>query len=145
MKSDDRLIYQLSIAQRALRDYTHASLSKAGMNLTIAQAGVLFMLKKKDMCTMSEIGRVVDIDNSAVTRLIDHLEKNGLVERQVDRDNRRAILIRITPKGIESIEKAGKIIRSINEEVKTGFSSEEMEAYKKVISGIIEKFKGRQI
>jgi DNA-binding MarR family transcriptional regulator len=141
MKSDDRLIYQLSVAQRALRDYTHAALAKADVKLNIAQAGILFLLEQKDMRNMSELGKIVDIDNSAVTRLIDYLEKNGLVERKVDSDNRRAILIHITPKGIEVMENAKKIIRGINEEVKQGFTPEEIETYQKVLNGILEKFK----
>jgi MarR family transcriptional regulator, multiple antibiotic resistance protein MarR len=141
MKSDDRLIYQLSIAQRTLRDYTHAALSKLEVKLTMAQAGILFLLKQKDMRNMSELGKIVDVDNSAVTRLIDYLEKYGLVERQVAPDNRRAILIHITPKGIEAIDNAKKIVRSINEEVKKGFTPEEIETYQKVLKGILEKFK----
>ena len=143
MKSDDRLIYQLSVAQRTLRDYTHAAFSKAGLSLTIAQAGILFWLQQKDMRPMSELGRIVRIDNSAVTRLIDNLEKNELVERHVARDNRRSILIHITPKGIAAITKAKKIVSSINEEVKKGFTPDEIETYKKVLSEIVEKFKTR--
>jgi DNA-binding MarR family transcriptional regulator len=140
MNTDDRLIYHLSIAQRTLRDYTHAAFSNAGLHLTIAQAGILFLLQQKNRRTMSELGRMVRIDNSAVTRLIDHLEKNDLVERHVDRDNRRAIFIQITPKGIAVIDKAKRIVSSINEEVKRGFTSEEIDTYKKVLGGIVEKF-----
>jgi len=143
MTTDDRLIYQLSVAQRTLRDHTHAAFSKAGLHLTIAQAGILFLLQQKNKRTMSELGRTVRIDNSAVTRLIDRLERDDLVERHVARDNRRAIFINITPKGIAVIDKAKRIVSSINEEVKKGFTLEEIETYKKVLSGIVEKFKTR--
>ncbi|MCX5827379.1 MAG: MarR family transcriptional regulator, partial [Deltaproteobacteria bacterium] len=87
MTDDDRLIYLTSMAQQTLVHHTNAALSKAGLKVTTAQAGVLFFLKEKYMCIMSEIGQVFDIDNSAVTRLIDRLEKNGFVKRQVPPEN----------------------------------------------------------
>jgi len=101
MTNDDRLIYLTSMAQQTLMHYTNAALSKAELKVTTTQAGTLFFLKQKDMCMMSEIGEVFNINNSAVTRLIDRLEKNGLVKRRVPPENRRAILICITPEGLE--------------------------------------------
>lgn len=141
MTDDDRLIYLTLMAQQTLVHHTNAALSKAGLKVTTAQAGVLFFLKEKYMCIMSEIGQVFDIDNSAVTRLIDRLEKNGFVKRQVPPENRRAILIGITPEGIEEGEKAGMIIRAINGKIKEGFAPEEVESYKRILKGILEKFK----
>jgi DNA-binding MarR family transcriptional regulator len=141
MADNDRLIYLTSMAQQTLMHYTNAALSKAELKVTTAQAGILFFLKQKDMCMMSEIGEVFNIDNSAVTRLIDRLEKNGLVKRQVPPENRRAILICITPEGLEEEKKAQMIIRSINGKIKEGFTPKEVESYKKILNGILEKFK----
>jgi len=143
MTSDDRLIYLLSMAQQTMKDYTNAALSKAGVELTMTQAGILFLLKHKDMRTMSELGEVFDIDNSAVTRLVDRLEKNGIVERQTAPGDRRAYLVHMTPKGLDSLEKAKKIIMSVNEDLRKGFTSEEVEAYKKILRSILERFKVR--
>jgi DNA-binding MarR family transcriptional regulator len=141
MADDDRLIYLTSMAQQTLMHYTNAALLQAGLKVTTAQAGILFFLKQKDMCMMSEIGQVFNIDNSAVTRLIDRLEKNGLVKRQFPPENRRAILFRITPEGLEEGKKAQTIIRAINGKIKVGFTPEEVAAYTKILNGILEKFK----
>jgi DNA-binding MarR family transcriptional regulator len=143
MKPDDRLIYLLSVAQQTMKEYTNAALSKAGVELTMTQAGMLFLLKRKDMRTMSELGEVFDIDNSAVTRLVDRLEKNGIVERHPAPGDRRAFLIHMTPKGLESLEKAKKIIMAVNEELRRGFTPEEVESYKKILKSILERFKAR--
>jgi len=141
MINDDRLIYLTSMAHQTLMHYTNTVLSKAGLKVTTAQAGTLFLLKQKNMCMMSEIGEVFNIDNSAVTRLIDRLEKNGLVKRRVPPENRRAILICITPEGLDEEKKAHMIIRSINSKIKEDFTSKEVESYKKILNGILEKFK----
>jgi DNA-binding MarR family transcriptional regulator len=141
MINDDRLIYLISMSHQTLMHYTNTALSKAGLKVTTAQAGTLFLLKQKNMCMMSEIGKVFNIDNSAVTRLIDRLEKNGLVKRLVPPENRRAILICITPEGLDEEKKAQMIIRSINSKIKEDFTSKEVESYKKILNGILEKFK----
>jgi DNA-binding MarR family transcriptional regulator len=141
MINDDRLIYLISMSHQTLMHYTNTALSKAGLKVTTAQAGTLFLLKQKNMCMMSEIGKVFNIDNSAVTRLIDRLEKNGLVKRRVPLENRRAILICITPEGLDEEKKAQMIIRSINSKIKEDFTSKEVESYKKILNGILEKFK----
>ena len=141
MINDDRLIYLTSMAHQTLMHYTNTVLSKAGLKVTTAQAGTLFLLKQKNMCMMSEIGEVFNIDNSAVTRLIDRLEKNGLVKRRVPLENRRAILICITLEGLDEEKKAHMIIRSINSKIKEDFTSKEVESYKKILNGILEKFK----
>ena len=141
MINDDRLIYLTSMAYQTLMHYTNTALSKAGLKVTTAQAGTLFLLKQKNMCMMSEIGKVFNIDNSAVTRLIDRLEKNGLVKRRVPPENRRAILICITPEGLEQEKKAQMIIRSINGKIKESFTPKEVASYKKILNGILEKFK----
>jgi len=143
MKSDDRLIYLLSVAQQTMKDYTNTALSKAGVELTMTQAGILFFLKRQDMLTMSELGEVFDIGNSAVTRLVDRLEKNGLVERHPAPGDRRAFRIHITPKGLESLENAKKIIMSVNDELRRGFAPEEVETYKRILKSIVERFKAR--
>ena len=143
LKSDDRLIYLLSVAQQTMKEYTNTALSKAGVELTMTQAGMLFLLKQKDMRTMSELGGIFDIDNSAVTRLVDRLEKNGIVERHPAPGDRRAFLIHMTPKGLESLEKAKKVIMGVNEELRRGFTPEEVEVYKKVLKSILERFKSR--
>ena len=143
MKPDDRLIYLLSLAQQTMKEYTNTALSRAGVELTMTQAGILFLLKQKDMRTMSELGEVFDVDNSAVTRLIDSLEKNGLVDWHDSHGDRRSILIHMTPRGLESLEKAKKVIMAVNEELRKGFTPEEVESYKKILKGILERFRAR--
>ena len=40
-----------------------------------------------------------------VTRLVDRLSRKGLVERERDTDDRRRIVCRITPAGLEMLER----------------------------------------
>ncbi|WP_342431525.1 MarR family transcriptional regulator [Neobacillus sp. FSL H8-0543] len=54
--------------------------------------------KKRDM-KVSEISRKLHVTPPTVTQIINILEKDGLVERSIDQDDRRAVRINITAKG----------------------------------------------
>jgi DNA-binding MarR family transcriptional regulator len=145
MSNDDRLIYLLSIAQQALKDHTNKTIADKGGKVTLAQAAILFLLRKQDGRYMSEMGQLIGVDNSAMTRLVDRLEKAGLVKRQIDPENRRAISILLTPAGREEAVGALTVIKSINEEIKKDYSPAEVDAFKKILGGILQKFKAPSI
>ena len=141
MIADDRLIFLLFRAQNKLKNYLRSRLTEADVRITVIQAGILFLLKQRDGRTMTELSQVLSTDNSAVTGLADRLEKLGLIVRKMAPNDRRAYLIHITPEGLEEIERAKGIIRSVNEEIKEGFSTEEINAFKKILNNLFERFK----
>lgn len=54
--------------------------------------------------TISQISAKLEVSNAAVTQMIDNLEKNGLVERVDDVNDRRITLVRLTKTGTESLK-----------------------------------------
>ena len=140
MIADDRLIFLLFRAQNKLKNYLRSQLTEADVRITVVQAGILFLLKQRDGRTMTELSQVLSTDNSAVTGLADRLEKLGLIVRKMAPNDRRAYLIYITPDGLKEIDRAKGVIRRVNEEIKEGFSTEEINAFKKVLNGMFERF-----
>ncbi len=137
---DDRLIFLLYRAQNKLQSHLRERLAAAGVRITPAQAGILFLLKQKDGRTMTELSEALSTDNSAVTGLVDRLEKLGCIIRTPCATDRRAYRIHITAEGFQEVEKAKEIIRKVNAEIQEGFSEQEIDAYRKVLVGIFEKF-----
>ena len=48
---------------------------------------------------MNELARLLDLDKSSVTGLVDRAERRGLVERAPSTADRRAVLVRLTDEG----------------------------------------------
>jgi len=140
MPPDDRLIYLLFTAQQKLRTYLKKMMTKENVRVTTAQAGILFLLKQKDGRTMSELSQILSIDNSTITGLVDRLEKTGLVRRNASPHDRRASHVFINPQGIEEVDKAKKVIRMVNQEIKNGFSVEEVESFNRILKSFFHKF-----
>lgn len=139
MVRDDRLIFLLSKAQHKLATYLKKSLSDHQVKITGVQTGILFLLQCK-ASTMTELSRELSIDNSAITGLVDRLERAGYAKREFNPADRRTYLISITPQGLTEIEKAKGVVHAVNAEIKTGFTEEEIETFKKVLNSLLTKF-----
>ena len=140
MPPDDRLIYLLFTAQQKLRTHLKRMMTKENVRVTTAQAGILFLLKQKDGRTMSELSQILSIDNSTITGLVDRLEKTGLVRRDASPHDRRASHVFINPQGMEEMDKAKRVIRMVNQEIKNGFSAEELESFNRILKSFFHKF-----
>jgi len=81
-----------------------------------AQYRVLGVLMKSGSQPISEIGRALYISKPYMTVLIDSLMEKGWIEREQDPDDRRVILVSITPNGKKHLRRAFEVYR---EDVKT--------------------------
>jgi DNA-binding MarR family transcriptional regulator len=140
MPKDDRLIFLVFTAQLKLKTYLKNVLSEAGVTITPAQSGILFLLKKKNGQTMSELTQVLSIDNSTLTGLVDRLERVGFVKRNAGTTDRRASHVFITDSGDEEIDRAQAVIRRVNEQIKADFTEREVEAFKKILQSFFVRF-----
>lgn len=90
----------------ALRRSLSDALAPSG--LTLQQFNVLRILRgagATPLPTLTIADRMVE-RTPGVTRILDRLEATGLVERERCPDDRRRVLIRITPRGLEALDRA---------------------------------------
>lgn len=106
---------------------THSAFNRAllthfknsNITLTKEQATVLGALWLDDGCSQQSLADKTYKDKPGITRLIDNLEKENLVERRPDSKDKRLNLIYLTQKGKE-IEKEvmENVNRTINDAIK---------------------------
>lgn len=138
---DDRLIFLISKAGHALKNYMKREGINEGVTISSAQAGMLMALKMRDGLPMNQLSEIISIDNAAVTRHVDDLERKGLARREPDAGDRRKTIIRIMPEGIAEAEKAKAVARRVNSMIKDGFTEQEIEIFKRILTSFFEKFK----
>jgi DNA-binding MarR family transcriptional regulator len=140
MPKDDRLIFLVFTAQQKLRTHLTNAMSEAGVAITPAQSGILFLLERKNGQTMSELTQALSIDNSTLTGLVDRLERTGFVKRNTGTADRRASHVFITDSGSEEISRAKTVIRRVNDQIKAEFKDEEIEAFRKILQSFFVRF-----
>jgi MarR family transcriptional regulator, lower aerobic nicotinate degradation pathway regulator len=74
-------------------------------DLSIVQTRLLGVLRDR-MPTMNELGRLLGLDKSSVTGLVDRAERRGLVMRAPSTRDRRAVLVSLTDHGRSLVSQA---------------------------------------
>jgi DNA-binding MarR family transcriptional regulator len=128
------------IAQFKLTNHLKLQFKAQGINISPGQMGILFLLEQQDLRPMSELSSILEIDNSAITRLVDRLEKSGLVRRESNPADRRQYLIGITGKGMQQTLEAQKISNAVNDKIREGFSDNEIAVFQRVMASFDHKF-----
>jgi DNA-binding MarR family transcriptional regulator len=74
----------------------------AAKDLSMIQTRLLGVLRDRDP-TMQELARLLDLDKSSVTGLVDRAEKREFVRRTPSPDDRRSIHVTLTPLGRRTV------------------------------------------
>lgn len=82
------LAFMISDAARLLR--TYADQQAAALGMTRAQWAVLVRLERAQGLKQGELAEMLDLQPITLTRLVDRLCDNGLIERRSDPHDRRA-------------------------------------------------------
>lgn len=99
--------FSLRVAMKKIDRCLSSELEYYGVS--IPQSFILYSLLEENGSTLKEVGNSTLIDSSSMTVLVDKLEKDNLVERKLDSQDRRAIRIYITDKGREVSKHVSKI------------------------------------
>jgi DNA-binding MarR family transcriptional regulator len=69
-------------------------------NTTLARFDLLAQLARKpDGATMSEVSELLMVSNGAITALVQKLEADGMIHREVDSEDRRTFRLRLSQEG----------------------------------------------
>ncbi|EJF91797.1 MarR family winged helix-turn-helix transcriptional regulator [Bartonella tamiae] len=101
LQDQEQLINLLLMVSRKLRILYDARIGQYG--LTLARARVLRVLKDHGKIYQKDLAHYLNIEHATIVRLIDALEIQGFVERDVSKEDRRAKYLDLTPKGHKMI------------------------------------------
>jgi DNA-binding MarR family transcriptional regulator len=101
-----------TLIDEVLREYEHLSTRMAdfsgptflGLDITMAQAKVLYLVRATGSIQMSDLVARLGVTIPTVTGIVDRLVERDLVVRRGTPDDRRRVLVEITPAGVELID-----------------------------------------
>ena len=91
---------------------------------------VLAALREKDGRRMGDLSATTSIEVSTLTRLVDNMEKEGLLARRRDASDTRAVLVQVTPAGKQLTRRIVPIAERYEKVALKGFGGAEAEALK---------------
>lgn len=139
MKKDRRLFFKINRVQKALFKFIEKELREK-LGVTPIQLGVLFYLRENNGCLLKDISQELDQNNSAVTTLVERMEKNGLLLKQVSKTDGRAFQVFSTQKGTEIAERGLPVIREFNSTLTNDISETELNTIHDFLDKAITRF-----
>lgn len=113
------------------------------IELTKEQWSILAILWEKDGCSQQYLAEKSFRDRPSVTRLLDTMEREELVVRRPDANDRRLNLIFLTEKGKQMQKKVMEVVNNTVGEAIEGISPQEIKVVKETFQKIYKNLENK--
>ena len=117
------------------------------VGLTHNEKMVLFVLhriSKDNKVSLSVLRERIKLAPSTITPIITLLEKKELIERNIDKSDRRNIFLQISPKGVEQIDKVHSEVKNAMSKYIIYMGEDDTKEMIRLISKTTEFFNGKE-
>ncbi|HET7578824.1 MAG TPA: MarR family transcriptional regulator [Bacillales bacterium] len=113
--------------------------------LTLEQDAVLRFIREHQPCTSSDLSKAFYVKKSAVTAIINRLEKKGFIQRIRSNEDRRVVYLKLTEEGESFHQELSERVNQMLSRIISRFDVDEVESfmktYKKLVDLIEEELK----
>jgi DNA-binding MarR family transcriptional regulator len=100
------------------------------LGLTVQKWRVIAVLDHTPGCTMGELADLTSVDRTTLTRTLDQLVEEKLVDRRAAAHDRRTMRLALTNKGAALLGRVLPLVIEQNERAVRGFSAAEIERFR---------------
>jgi DNA-binding MarR family transcriptional regulator len=126
---------------RQINERTLEDLRRFGM--TVPRWSVLSQLALRDGRSIGALSRGTAIKQSSLTRVVDQMERDGLVERRVADADNRIVEVWLTRAGRETYDRAVPMALQRAHQALTGFRANEVEQLQGLLQRLLSNLRGR--
>lgn len=94
-------------------------------NYSVVETRILFEIKIHNACTQSDIVKILHIDKSYLSRIIQHLCAKGIIQKTKSNNDKRTTIITLTAAGNEAANQLIELTNCQIEKKVAGLSSDE--------------------
>lgn len=113
--------------------------SEADVKLTVEEFMLLSMIGAKTDQILQNISLATGKNKSVVMRMVDSLERKGLVRRVVNPEDRRENFLAITPEGESVVAQYHEIENRLSSELLQGLPQDKVEAFFEVAEAVSKR------
>lgn len=122
---------------KEMHQYGHPWAERHG--LTRGRLDLLMRLKWGGDAPLGELAQQLHVSARNVTGLVDHLERDGLVERVPDPNDRRSVRAHLTDAGLETVDAVWRDMLESTLAMLEGFEQEDLDRFRDVCLRIIQR------
>lgn len=106
--------------------------------ITFVQWIILMQLRDGLVSTAAELSRDMCHDSGALTRVIDHLEQRGLIERRRALTDRRVVELKLTDAGLAMVNSLVPTVVSLLNASLAGLTHDEVQDFTRLLNKFID-------
>jgi DNA-binding MarR family transcriptional regulator len=130
------IVFALSKARHLLMAEMDVALS--GTGVTSSQVGVLLLLSRDKAHTSVALSRLLGIDSGFVTRMLDRLERRGLVHRARNSVDRRVVSLTLTEAGRDVATRIAELAPAMLNRRLAGFTQLEFATLCRLLNKLLD-------
>jgi DNA-binding MarR family transcriptional regulator len=135
---EDSFVYLLGRTTFGLKARFVRQFRKNGFSVTPEQMGVMTLLWQRPGMTQREIGDKAIKDKANVTRILDVMERNNIVERRPDSGDRRVFRVYLTENGKKLQDMLVPIAKEVIDSARKGLTDDDIEKMRNILSIILK-------
>ena len=108
------------------------------LGVSPVEGHLLTYLRSYTPAPIGELVRVFGIKQSTLTSMLDRLEEAGFIRREINREDRRSFLIRISEEGLELAERLNRFLETLEEEIRQRVSPRDVKGFHAVMGAVEE-------
>lgn len=139
MTTEHQIFFKLNLSQRVLLKWVDREMTER-VGATTTQIAAILYLINHDGCLLVDLSRELLQNKSAITTLVERMEKNGLIRKRPSRTDGRASQLHLTEKGHRVGLMAMPYVTEYNRELVKDFSAGEIETINRFLDSIIQRF-----
>ena len=129
--------YLTGVSSRLFSNILAMRFREAGIDMTAEQWGAIIVLLNGEAMNQAQLGELLYLEKSSVSRLTDGLERRGWIVRTQDPKDCRQKLIIPTSMALDMAEHCTTIARTVLEQAQLGMTEDEMIDCRSSLSRII--------
>jgi MarR family transcriptional regulator for hemolysin len=124
----------IALAGKAIRAYFEAALAEAGA--TLATWVVLYGVERGGWDNQRNLANDLRIEGATLTRHLDRMERDGLITRMRDPNDRRQMRVELTPEGHEVFRRLKSVAQRTGRRAMTGVSADDQAHLRRILERI---------
>lgn len=135
----DVLSFDIGRAHYAYKQLLERTLARHGLDRVVrpGMGHILFALFEEDDCNIKDVVARSQLSFPTITVMLGQMEKDGLVERRRDREDGRAVRVRLTPLARSIEPRCRRVLARLNEVLGEDMSPAELRRLRELMARMI--------
>ena len=134
-KLDDCVYYMATLGLKKVTDTYNETFKKHGA--TRVQWIALYYIKKSQGIRQMDLADMMESQETTIARLVNRMEKNGLVEKHQDPNDGRAVKLYCTDQGLELFHELLPVCSDFFHNIIKDIPQEDLDTFKSVLDKLV--------